>query len=105
MTAVDVEAIRAAMARIVGSANCITDEKDQAGYVTDYRKLYRGRAAVVVRPGTTQQVSELMSWCFANQVPVVPQGGNTSLMGGSVPDTTGTAVLLNLGRMNKVVHI
>ncbi|MFT3816681.1 MAG: FAD-binding oxidoreductase [Rubrivivax sp.] len=93
------------MMRIVGAAHCIGEESGQAAYVTDYRKLYQGRAAAVVRPGTTQQVSDILRWCFAHQVAVVPQGGNTSLMGGAVPDASGSAVVLSLGRMNKVLQV
>jgi FAD/FMN-containing dehydrogenase len=99
------ENIANAMQAIVGDANCIRDEADQAGYVTDYRKIHRGRAAVVVRPGTTAQVGAIMRWCFENGVPVVPQGGNTSLMGGAVPAAEGAAVVLSLARMNKVLEV
>jgi FAD/FMN-containing dehydrogenase len=98
-------AIEIAMRSIVGDAYCLCEESDLAPYVTDYREIYRGRAVVVVRPNTARQISEVMKWCFANDVPVVPQGGNTSLMGGAVPDATGSAVVLSLTRMNKVLEL
>jgi FAD/FMN-containing dehydrogenase len=99
------ENIAEAMQAIVGTANCICDENDQAGYVTDYRKIYRGQAVVVVRPGTTAQVSDIMQWCSRHGVAVVPQGGNTSLMGGAVPAAEGSTVVLSLARMNRVLEV
>jgi FAD/FMN-containing dehydrogenase len=99
------ENIADAMKAIVGAANCICDEHDQAAYVTDYRKIYRGHAVVVVRPGTTAQVSDIMQWCSRHGVAVVPQGGNTSLMGGAVPEADGSTVVLNLARMNRILEV
>jgi FAD/FMN-containing dehydrogenase len=99
------DAIVTAMRSIVGEANCLCEEADQASYVTDYRKIYRGRTSAVVRPSSTEQVSAIVRWCFANDVPVVPQGGNTSLMGGAVPDASGSAVVLSLVRMNQVLDV
>ncbi len=98
-------AIATALRGIVGAANCLTDTADKAQYVIDYRKVYRGEAAVVVKPATTDEVSQVLRWCFANNVPVVPQGGNTSLMGGAVPDNSGSAVVLSLSRLNKVLDV
>jgi FAD/FMN-containing dehydrogenase len=99
------EEIANAMKAIVGESNCICDEQDQVGYVTDYRKIYRGLAVAVVRPGTTAQVSDVMRWCSQRGVAVVPQGGNTSLMGGAVPTAERAAVVLSLARMNRIVEI
>ncbi|WP_430869855.1 FAD-binding oxidoreductase [Cupriavidus basilensis] len=93
------------MQAIVGAGACLSGDADTESYVTDYRRIYRGKARVVVMPSTTGQVSQVMAWCHAHGVPVVPQGGNTSLMGGSVPDDSGTAVLLSLGRMNRVLAV
>ncbi|MGO4763177.1 FAD-binding oxidoreductase [Cupriavidus sp. 2KB_3] len=99
------DTILAAMQDIVGASGCLTDAADTESYVTDYRRLYRGKSPVVVLPATTEQVSAVMAWCYAHDVPVVPQGGNTSLMGGAVPDDSGTAVVINLRRMNRVLAI
>lgn len=99
------DAIVSAMKNIVGASNCLTEAADKAPYLVDYRKIYRGDAAVVVRPGTTDEVSEILKWCYANVVPVVPQGGNTSLMGGATPDRAGNGILLSLARMNKVLAV
>jgi len=96
------------LAAIVGPANCLTAADDTASYTTDYRKIYSGQAIAVVRPADTQQVSEVMAYCYANEIAVVPQGGNTSLVGGSVPTETGAglpSVVLSLSRLNKVRSI
>lgn len=94
-----------AMEAIVGASACRSGEADTQSYVTDYRGIYRGQAQVVVLPSTTEEVSQVMQWCHAHRVPVVPQGGNTSLMGGAVPDDSGTAVVINLARMNRVLGV
>ena len=105
MTAVSPESIVAALAAIVGDSACVTEPADTAAFTTDYRKLHHGKAVAVVLPATTDEVSRVMAWCHEHDVPVVPQGGNTSLMGGSVPDAVGDAVVLNLRRMNKVIEV
>jgi FAD/FMN-containing dehydrogenase len=63
-------------------------------------RKWSGDAPVVLRPNTTQQVSQLMAYCSANKIAVVPQGGNTGLVGGSVP--VHDEIILSLGRMNQV---
>ncbi|WP_342050936.1 MULTISPECIES: FAD-binding oxidoreductase [unclassified Cupriavidus] len=98
-------ALLSAMQDIVGAGNCLTADADTEAFVTDYRRLYRGRSPVVVMPATTGQVSRVMAWCHANDVPVVPQGGNTSLMGGAVPDDSGIAVVISLKKMHRVLAI
>ncbi|MEG1055279.1 MAG: FAD-binding oxidoreductase, partial [Janthinobacterium sp.] len=90
---------------IVGEKACIEVASDMQPFTTDYRKLYHGQALAVVLPANTQQVSEVLALCTRHGVPVVPQGGNTSLMGGAVPDAAGDAVVLNLRRMNQVQEI
>lgn len=94
-----------AMQAIVGENACLSGDADMQPFVTDYRGIYHGKAQVVVLPASTEEVSQVMQWCHANHVPVVPQGGNTSLMGGAVPDGTGAAVVINLRRMNRVLAI
>lgn len=89
---------------IVGAANVLLGDDTQA-YVTDYRGVFRGKALAVVRPGCTEEVSAVMTYCYENGISVVPQGGNTSLLGGSVPDASGKAVVLALTRLNRVRHI
>ncbi|MEQ1805182.1 MAG: FAD-binding oxidoreductase [Burkholderiaceae bacterium] len=85
----------------VGAAN-VLHEDDLSAYVLDWRKRYQGRALAVVRPGTAFEVAAVVKACAASGTSVVPQGGNTGLVGGSIPDASGTQVLLSLTRMNRI---
>ncbi len=75
---------------------------EQAPFVTDWRDQYHGKAAAVVRPATTEEVAEVVALLAAQRIAMVPQGGNTSLCGASVPDASGAQVVINLSRMNRV---
>ncbi len=85
------------LASIVGAAQVLTDPDLVAGYVVDWSGRFRGATPAVVRPGTTDEVAGVIRWCVANGVAVVPQGGNTGLVGGSVP--LGGEVVLSLRRL------
>jgi FAD/FMN-containing dehydrogenase len=87
---------------IVGAMNVLTDAAATAPYLTDWRKRFTGRALAVVRPGTTAEVSAIVSACAEQGTPVVPQGGNTGLVGGATPDDSGTAVVISLARMTRL---
>ncbi len=93
------------LARIVGEANVLTDPKTVEPFVQDWRGAYRGRASAVVRPASACEVAEVVRTCVAAHVPMVPQGGNTGMCGGAVPDGSGTAVVLALGRMDRIVRV
>lgn len=86
---------------IVGEANVLSGS-DAASFESDYRRVFHGKSMGVVRPANTREVSEVMAYCYRNGIPVVPQGGNTSLLGGSVPDSSGNALVLSLTRLNTV---
>ena len=88
---------------LLGDAQVLTGA-DAAGHETDWRRRYQGRALAVVRPGSTDEVAAVLRWCAAQQPPVavVPQGGNTGLVGGGVPDGSGRQLVLSLARMNRV---
>ena len=87
--------------RIVGGAHVLT-EGDLTAWEQDWRKRERGKALAVVRPASTQQVAEVVKACAAAGTAIVPQGGNTGLAVGSIPDDSGTQVLLSLTRMNAI---
>ncbi|MEO6032642.1 MAG: FAD-binding oxidoreductase, partial [Burkholderiaceae bacterium] len=89
---------------VVGAANVLTDG-DLAAYELDWRKRSRGRALAVVRPASTIEVAAVVKACAARGTALVPQGGNTGLVVGSVPDASGSQVLLSLTRMNRVRSI
>ncbi|MFL6659575.1 MAG: FAD-binding oxidoreductase [Massilia sp.] len=87
---------------IVGDHHVLTTPPDCAPYLTDWRGRHTGRALAVLRPASTEQVAQLVEACADARVPIVPQGGNTGLVLGSVPDASGQAVVLSLGRMNQI---
>lgn len=86
----------------IGANYVITDSADMASYLTDWRQRFTGKALAIVKPGTTEEVASIIRLCNQHQVPVVPQGGNTGLVLGSVPDDSGKAIVLSLTRLNKV---
>ena len=90
---------------IVGTAQVLTEPADMAPFVTDWRGRYRGAARCVVRPGSAEEVAAVVKACVAAGVPIVPQGGNTSLCGAATPDAAGLAVVLCLGRLNRILTV
>ena len=94
-----------ALAGIVGAEYVLTEAADLAPYLTDWRGRYRGAARCVVRPGTVAEVAAVVRACVAAGVPIVPQGGNTSLCGAATPDGGGRAVVVSLGRPNRIVAV
>ena len=74
------------LSAIVGERFVLTDPLDLEPYLRDQRGRYFGKALAVVRPGSTQEVAAVVAACAAAGVPMVPQGGNTSLCGGATPD-------------------
>ncbi|TFV65668.1 UNVERIFIED_ORG: FAD-binding oxidoreductase [Bacillus sp. AZ43] len=95
----------ARLREVVGDAGLVTDPDRLAGYLTDWRNAYRGSAAVVVRPGTTEEVAAVVALCREAGVAVVPQGGNTGLCGGAVPDASGREVVLSLTRLRRIREV
>jgi FAD/FMN-containing dehydrogenase len=85
----------------IGAAHVLTGA-DADSYLTDQRRRFTGSALAVLRPGDTAQVAALVRLCVQYRVAIVPQGGNTGLVLGSVPDDSGHAVVLSLGRLNKI---
>ena len=90
---------------ICGAANVLTHDDpstDLSAWEQDWRKRSTGRALAVVRPASTAEVAAVVKACAAAGASIVPQGGNTGLVVGSVPDGSGTQVVLSLTRMNAV---
>jgi len=98
-------ALLTAIAAIVGARHVLTEPADQEAYLSELRKLYTGRALAVVRPGTTAEVAALLALASRHKAPVVPQGGNTGLVGGQIPDESGNAIVLSLTRLDKVREV
>jgi FAD/FMN-containing dehydrogenase len=90
---------------IVAERNVITDDHGRAPFENDWRDQWHGRAAAVVKPGSTGEVAAVVKVLAGERIGIVPQGGNTSMCGGSVPDESGTQVVVNLSRMNRVREV
>jgi FAD/FMN-containing dehydrogenase len=93
----DLESLRAAF-----SGRLLTDAADVAPFLVDWRKTWRGVAIAVAQPDTVADVAAIVRWCAANDVAIVPQGGNTGQSGGSVPRDAGRNLLLSLTRLNTI---
>jgi len=87
---------------ILGGAYVLTTDPDKAPYLTDWRGRFTGKALAVLRPGSVEQVAQLVQACVQWRVPLVPQGGRTGLVLGSVPDASGAEVVLSLARLNRI---
>ena len=87
---------------IVGPSGWKSDAGDLEPHLTDWRGAFTGKTAILVAPASTEEVSQIVKACAAAGVAIVPQGGNTGLCGGAVPDESGEQVLLSLARMNRI---
>jgi FAD/FMN-containing dehydrogenase len=94
-----------ALAAIVGDVQVLTDAALIAGHLAEPRGLYRGKALALVRPATTTEVSGIVALCNEWRIPLVPQGGNTGLVGGQTPDESGREIILSLQRLNRIRDI
>ena len=96
------DALLARCRAIVGAGHVFTDEADMAPFMADWRGRYSGRGLAVVLPFDTAQVAAIVAACAEARVPIVPQGGRTGLVMGSVPDLSGSAIVLSLRRLNRI---
>ncbi|WP_428492797.1 FAD-binding oxidoreductase [Rhodopila sp.] len=87
---------------IVGDRGILTEPTDTAPYAEDWRRLYQGRASAVIRPGTTAELAAVVALCARSGTPIVPQGGNTSMVGGAVPNEDGSELILSTVRLNRI---
>ncbi len=101
LTAQMLDALRA----IVGEKGLIVDDHGKQPFVTDWRGLLTGGAGAVVRPANTEEVAKVVRLCHEHGVAIVPQGGNTGLMGAATPWPAHTGIVLSLGRMNHVLDV
>lgn len=92
-------------AAALGKQYVLTDQRDKAPYLTDWRRRYTGKALAVLLPKTTDEVSHIVKLCAASNVAIVPQGGHTGFCGGATPDSSGQQIILNLKRMNQIREI
>ncbi|MFC5385230.1 FAD-binding oxidoreductase [Aquamicrobium segne] len=90
---------------IVGARHALTSLQDIAPYVSEPRGLWHGRTLLVLRPGSVDEVSRILQLATQTQTPIVPQGGNTGLVGGQMPDASGGQVVLCMSRLNTIREI
>ena len=94
------------VAELIGPGNVFSSPEDIAPYAVDWRGVYRGTPEAVLRPGTTQEVAEVVKRCAEANLTIVPAGGRTGLCGGAVPQANGPrSVVLSLERMNRIRDI
>ena len=105
MTELSPADIAAQLAQIVGEKYVLTAPADMEAYLSEPRDLWHGKAACVVRPGATGEVAAICAFADKNGLKIVPQGGNTGLVGGQIPDRSGREILLSLGRLDKIREI
>ena len=91
-----------AAAKLLGPKGLIQDEEAMAPWLTDWRGRYTGWAIALASPASTDEVAALVRLCAAHRIAIVPQGGNSGMVGGATPDTSGTALLLSLRRMDRI---
>jgi FAD/FMN-containing dehydrogenase len=99
------QAVFSELLRIVGTNGCMLEPDPDDPRLLDERQNYRGRAAAIVSPRTTEEVAKVVAACSRAGLAVVPQGGNTGYCGGATPDERGRSVLLCLSRMNRIRKI
>jgi len=90
------------LAALLGPKGFTTEPADMAPWATDWRGRYRGAAAALLSPADCAQAAELVRLCAAEGVALVPQGGNTSMVGGATPDESGEALIVSMRRMNAI---
>jgi FAD/FMN-containing dehydrogenase len=104
---VSTEALLLALRSALGDAHVLVADASDAleRHLIDWRKRYQGRALAVVRPADAVQVAKVVQLCARFGASIVPQGGNTGLVGGSVPDDSGRQVVLSLSRLNRLLDV
>jgi FAD/FMN-containing dehydrogenase len=92
----------AALKQLLGPKGFSTDAEELAPHLKEWRGLYQGRTALMLKPASTEEVAAAVAICHKAGLPLVPQGGNTGLVGGGLPDESGSEILISLSRLNKI---
>ncbi|QIG49525.1 FAD-binding oxidoreductase [Nordella sp. HKS 07] len=95
----------ARLAAVVGDKYAITDPAAMAAYMTEWREIWIGKSPLVLRPASTEEVSRILAIANETDTAIVPQSGNTGLVGGQIPFETGDEVLLSLDRMTRIRNV
>lgn len=105
MTRAPSSELLARLGTLLGAKGFTTDDQIMAPWLTDWRGKYVGRAAAMLSPASTAEVAEVVRLCAEARVALVPQGGNSGMVGGATPDPGGNQLLLSLRRMNHIRQI
>ncbi|MFZ4788823.1 MAG: FAD-binding oxidoreductase [Beijerinckiaceae bacterium] len=95
----------AGLTAIVGDKYVLHHADDKAPFEAEWRGLYKGTALLVVKPGSVQEVADVLKFAQEHRLKIIPQGGNTGLVGGNTPDETGTEIVLSLARLNRIREV
>lgn len=90
---------------IVGLDNYVDNPEQMAAYTNDIWNQYHGVTSLILKPTNTEMVASIVTLCNEHKIGVVPQGGNTGLVGGSIPSESGTEIIISMEYMNKVLDI
>lgn len=101
----NLDRVLATLRQRLGPGGVTEDPAIIAPRLREWRDRFHGRAPAWIRPASTDELAEVLAICHEAQVPVVPQGGNTGLCGGAIPDDSGRQLLLGLDRMNRVLEV
>jgi FAD/FMN-containing dehydrogenase len=101
----DTPSLLSRFVEIVGARHVIAEPADMERYIVEDRGLYHGRALCVVRPGSVDEVSRLVAICHGTNTKIVPQGGNTGLVGGQIPDESGDEIVLSTARLTAIREV
>lgn len=102
---IEKDTILQALRDAIGASHVLVDDDVTAPYITDWRKRYKGSALAVVRPASTEDVQKIVEIANRFDLKIITQGGNTGLVGGSVPLGRGDEILISMQRMNKVISV
>ena len=98
-------ALLADLAPVLGPKGIVTDPADIAPWTVDWRRRFFGAAPAILAPASTAEVAAVVAAAARHRVSLVPQGGNSSMVGGATPPADGSALILSLRRMNRLRHI
>jgi FAD/FMN-containing dehydrogenase len=105
LTPAEHPALLAEFRTLLGPLGVLAEPGDIAPHLADWRGLYQGQAMAVLRPASTEEVSACVKLCAAHGIAIIPQGGNTSMVGGATPEARPRQVVLSLARMNRVREV
>jgi len=97
--------IISSLQKIIPKKDIISNNEELSKYNKDWRGFYNYKSICIVFPNSKIEISKILKLCFSNNIKVVPQAGNTSLTGASVPSKNNYEILINLKKMNKILSI